>query len=172
VARAAWRRRAWLAALLCAPGLPAAAFDSLLDPAAARPSSKLTVVSTRGLAFGTFAAGTGGTITIAPNGARTRAGGVILVASSPSSSAGYQVSESKTGIVTNVVILTLPADGGVTLLSGTNSMTLSGFTSDKPLVTTLVGGNLTVSLGATLTVGANQPRGKYTGSIPLTVEYQ
>jgi hypothetical protein len=169
---AAWRRRAWLAALLCAPGLAGAAFDSLLDPAAARPSSKLAVVSTRALAFGTFVAGTGGSITIAPNGARTRAGGVVLVGASASSSAGFQVSESKTGIATNVVILTLPADGAVTLQSGTNSMTLSGFTSDKPLVSTLVGGNLAVSVGATLTVRANQPRGKYTGSIPLTVEYQ
>lgn len=167
-----WRRRAWLAALLCAPGLAGAAVDSLLDPAAAKPSSKLSVVSTRALAFGTFVAGAGGTITIAPSGARTRTGGVIVMGSSPSSSAAFQVSESKTGIVTNVVILTLPANGGVTLQSGTNSMTLSGFTSDKPLVSTLVGNSLSVSVGATLTVRANQPRGKYTGSIPLTVEYQ
>lgn len=163
------RRKAWLAVLLCGPGL-AAAFPAELEPAA-RPAGKLAVAATRPLVFGKFVAGAGGTVTIAPNGTRTRVGGVILVASSASSSAGYLVTESKSTSIANVIIITLPG-AGLTLRSATGSMTLSGFTSDRAAAAALEGGRLTLSVGATLTVGANQPRGTYTGSIPLTVEYQ
>ena len=169
--RAGVKRKAWLAVLLLMPGL-AAAFASTMDPAAAKPNGKLAVASTRPLVFGKFIAGAGGSITIAPNGARSGTGGVIVMPSSASSSAGFLVTESKTGVIPNVVILTLPANSGLTLRSGTNSMTLTGFTSDRSILSTLLGGSLAVSVGATLTVRANQPRGKYTGSIPLTVEYQ
>jgi hypothetical protein len=156
---------------LLPPGL-AAAFDATVAAAAAKPTGKLAVASTRPLVFGKFIAGAGGTITIAANGARTGAGGVIVLPSSASSPAGFLVTETKTEGIANVVILSLPVNGAITLKSGNNSMTLTAFTSDRSLLSTLVGGSLSVSVGATLSVRANQPRGKYTGSIPLTVEYQ
>lgn len=158
------KHRAWLAVLLCAPGLTAAA--------PAKPTGKLAVSSTRPLVFGKFAAGAGGTITIAPNGARSRGGGVILLPSSASSSAGFLVNETKADGSNNVIVITLPANNAVTLKSGINSMRLTNFTSDRGAAATLQGNTLTLSVGATLNVGANQPPGNYTGSIPLTVEYQ
>jgi hypothetical protein len=151
--------KAWLAVLLFAPGLGAGA------PAAA----KLALASTRPLVFGKFIASSGGTVIIAPNGGCTRGGNVVLLPSS-TSSAGFLVTDK--GSKNLALIVTLPSNTGVVLTSGANRMSLTGFSSDKGLTPILQNGSLALSIGATLNVGANQPRGKYTGSIPVTVDYQ
>jgi hypothetical protein len=151
--------KAWLAVLLFAPGLAAAA----------AAVSKLALVSTRPLVFGKFIAGTGGTVSIAANGGRTRGGNVVLLPSSPSS-AGFLVTDK--GNKNLALIVTLPSNTGVVLTSGANRMSVTGFSSDKGLTPILQNGSLALSIGATLNVGPNQPRGNYTGSIPVTVEYQ
>jgi uncharacterized BrkB/YihY/UPF0761 family membrane protein len=54
--------------------LPAALLAAL-----ASVHAKQVFSSTQSLAFGRFVAGTGGTITVAPNGARSQTGGVTLL---------------------------------------------------------------------------------------------
>jgi len=66
--------------------------------------------------------------------------------------------------------ITLPLDGTCTVISGRNSMAVDGFIRN-PLVGSLVGGPETFNVGATLTVGADQPIGTYLGTYPVSVNY-
>lgn len=137
--------------------------------AAAAPAPKLTVSSTRPLAFGKFAPGpAAGSITVAPNGTRSTANGVVML-SSTASSAGFQVTDS--GGSNRLVIISFPG-AGTTLKNGSNRMTLTAFSSDRGGAAALQGGSLSLSVGATLSVAPNQQRGVYTGSVSLIVEYQ
>jgi len=57
----------------------------------------------------------------------------------------------------------------LTITSGGNTMTVVTFTTDPtPTGTIGAGGTETLTVGATLNVGANQPSGLYTGG-PFTV---
>jgi hypothetical protein len=133
--------------------------------------AKQTFNSTRALAFGRFVAGTGGTITVSPSGVRTRTGGVALV-NSTASSASFSNTDTAANKLNAACIITLPADNSVVLSSGANQMQLKSFTSNPSGTGVMSGGALTISVGATLTVNANQPKGSYTGSIPITIQYQ
>lgn len=142
---------------------------SALLIAALGAHAKLSLATTSSLQFGRFAAGAGGTITIAPNGTRSRSGGVILLSSTPTAAA-YTLSERNPTTVNDIVILTLPA--GATLSSGTASMALSGFTSSRPPGGVLGNATQSFSVGATLHVAPNQAAGNYSGDFPITIEYQ
>lgn len=133
--------------------------------------AKLAVTTTGTLAFGRFAAGSGGTIRVDVNGARSRSGGVVLLAS-PSSAASFTMVDRNPTSATDIVILSLPPDGSVSLTAGVHSMALTGFVSDRPSGGVLGSGNQIVRVGATLQVGANQAPGNYSGSFPIIVEYQ
>ncbi len=129
-----------------------------------------SITRTADLSFGAFTAGSGGTVAVAASGLRTRTGGVILVNQGGSASAA-QFNVSGTGGA--VVILTLPADGTVTLSDGSHTMALNTFVSSPVGLGTLSGGGtLSFSVGATLSVGASQPPGSYSGVFSVTVVYQ
>lgn len=131
-----------------------------------------TFTTNRSLVFGRFVAGSGGTIIVSPSGARMRTGGVALVSSAPSS-ASFTFTDNAGDNASAAVIISLPADGSVTLTSGASTMAVTSFTSNPgPAAGAMSGGTLIFTVGATLTVGANQPAGSYTGSIPITVQYQ
>lgn len=149
------------------PWLLPAALLAALAPVCA----KQTFSSTQPLAFGRFIAGTGGTITITPSGVRSATGGVRLLSSS-ATGASFTNSDNSAKGASATVIITLPADGSVVLGSGSNTMALKAFTSSPSGTGIMSGGSLTIQVGATLTVGANQPKGNYSGSIPVTVQYQ
>jgi hypothetical protein len=133
--------------------------------------AKQTFDSSRALAFGRFVAGTGGTITVSPSGARSRTGGVAL-ATSTASSAAFTITDTAPNKANSVCIITLPSDNSVVLSSGTNQMQLKTFTSNPSGTGVMSGGTLQISVGATMTVNANQPKGSYSGSIPITIQYQ
>lgn len=135
-------------------------------------AQQINLVSTRGLNFGRFVAGTGGTVTISANGQRTRTGGVILLNSPSASQATFTVSRGSNGGSNKAVILSLPANGSIRLTSGSNSMALGTFANSPASLLNVPAAGVTLALGATLTVGANQPPGEYSGSIPLTVNFQ
>jgi len=60
----------------------------------------------------------------------------------------------------------------VTINSGANTMTVGMFTSNPSGAGTLsAGGNQTLSVGATLNVGAGQATGTYSGIFSVTVTY-
>lgn len=132
----------------------------------------IAIVNTQALAFGSFAAGSGGSVTVGPGGGRSAGGGVVLL----SSGAGAAAQFSVTGDPSVTYSITLPANGGVSLTSGGNSMALNNFTSTPSASTPStgllsVGGSQTLSVGATLSVGSNQPSGNYSGSFDVTVNY-
>lgn len=127
-----------------------------------------TVAATQALAFGSFAAGTGGTVTISAAGARSQGGGVILLSSNGGSAALFSVS----GTPSATYAISLPANGVVSMTSGVNSMAVNNFTSSPNLTGALSGGGAqTLSVGATLGVGSNQASSSYNGSFNVTVNY-
>ncbi len=120
------------------------------------------------LGFSMFVAGSGGTVVVDTGGVRSATGGVVLVPSGAGAAAQFSV----TGGATHTYAITLPANGVVSLVSGTNSMAVNTFTSSPSLTGTLgAGGTQTLFVGATLSVGSNQPIGSYSGSFDVTVNY-
>jgi hypothetical protein len=154
------RRSRWLAALVSS----ACAFS-------AWAASPLQMNNTQPLAFGRFAAGAGGTLTINPGGLRSASSGVVLVSGGVGSPALFMVS----GDPGTSYRITLPAQGAVSLVSPAGqSMAVNGFASSPLTVGQLspVSGTQTIAVGATLTVGANQPPGSYTGHFVVFIEYE
>jgi hypothetical protein len=128
----------------------------------------IAISNTQGLAFGKFVAGSGGTVTVSPGGVRSASGGVVLVPSDVGTAAQFAVS----GDANLTYAISLPADGTVSLASGTNNMAVNAFTSSPSLTGTLgAGGTQTLSVGATLSVGSNQATGSYSGAFDVTVNY-
>lgn len=132
-----------------------------------------TLTNTGALSFGSFTAGTGGTVTVSAAGARSKSGGVILVSQGGvAAAAQFTVSGTPSATFT----ITLPADGTVFLSDGASgSMALNSFTSNPPNTASAGllsgGGTANVSVGATLTVGNAQTPGNYSGSFTVTVNY-
>jgi Mat/Ecp fimbriae major subunit len=65
--------------------------------------------------------------------------------------------------------VSVSTDGSATLTSGSNSMTTTLVPSAATL--TLTGGTAILKIGGTLSVGANQAPGVYTGTYNVTVNY-
>lgn len=130
-----------------------------------------TLTNTAALSFGAFTAGSGGSITVTPGGARTKTGSVILVNQSGTASAAqFTIS----GTPSAVFAISLPADGTVFLSDGASgTMALNAFTS-SPSTTGILGGGgtATLNVGATLTVGSTQAPASYSGAFNVTVNYQ
>lgn len=132
-------------------------------------AAAISLSNTQALAFGTFVAGSGGSVVIAPSGARSASGGLVLVSSNAGAAAQFSVA----GDPNFTYAITLPSNGTVTLSDGAgNSMNVSNFTSSPSLTGQLSGaGSQQLSVGATLNVGNNQPTGAYSGSFIVTVNY-
>ena len=137
----------------------------------------LTIISDGSLEFGRLAveAATGGTVVLTPAASTTasRTGGVSLIAGGATRAAAkYNVG----GEIGYGYAITIPADGVVTISSGSNTMDISTFTflSLNPPPT---GGTLSAAgtdvfyVGATLVVPAAQPAGQYTGTFDVSVNY-
>lgn len=135
--------------------------------ATARIITPIQLTNTQGLAFGNIAASANpGTVTISPTGIRTSSGGVTPSAIGTFNNAIY----TATGEPNATYTITLP--GFITIISGANSMTVNGFTSD-PTPTGNLGavGTQTINVGATVIVGANQATGDYSGTYDVTIAY-
>jgi len=134
-------------------------------------ASAQTLNNNAALSFGAFTAGSGGTITVAPGGARMKTGSVILVNQAGTASAAqFTISGTPSAVFT----ISLPVDGTVFLSDGgSGSMALNGFAS-SPSVTGVLsgGGTQTINVGATLSVGNVQTTGSYSGAFNVTVNYQ
>lgn len=154
--------------------------DSDTATATANVVVPLTITKTSDLDFGRFAAGTaGGTVRVDNSGARLAAtGGVILTAagSTPTAAifdvtgdnnATYSI-DAATGTDTelddgNANTMALAITGNLTGAADTNAVPATGTLS--------AGGAQSIYIGGTLTVGANQVPGTYTGTITVTVDY-
>jgi spore coat protein U-like protein len=126
------------------------------------------------LAFGNIAAsGTAGTVTVSPNGSRGVTGGTVA-AGGTSTAAQFNVT-GQAGLTYSINF----SGTSATLTSGANTMaftaisdvTASAITTGTVASGILTGGNQTIYVGGSLTVGATQVAGTYTGSINVAVDY-
>lgn len=127
----------------------------------------LSVAQTRTLNFGGIEmAGGNSVVTVnAATGERTFTSGVKLVSSRPGASGEFSV----TGQPNTTVTVTLP--GSITLTGPGAAMTVKNFTSSPTTATLDATGKLTLKTGASLSVGAAQKSGTYSGTYSLTVSY-
>lgn len=129
------------------------------------------------LEFGSFARGAGGTVTVSTSGARTASGTILSGVTNAPSAAKFDVTGD--GVSTYSITwsgdtaLTTGAGGaGETMaLARISDLTAGNATSGEVTSGTLTAGAQSIYLGGTLTVGATQVAGAYTGSVTATVEY-
>ena len=125
----------------------------------------MTVTNTAPLDFGSLAPGAvAGTVVISPAGGRATTGGVSGISGTFGPGA-FNVAITS-GSATFFFLLPTTA----TLSSGANTMTVNAFTSNPPPNSATVPGppgSRSLSVGATLNVGANQPAGTYTGTYSI-----
>ncbi len=124
----------------------------------------ISISASADMDFGTVGpTGTAGTVTVTPAGARSSVD-VDLLGGTPAA-ASFDV----TGASGQTYFITLPSSD--TLSSGGNTMTVDTFNHDAGATPTLVGGSDTFNVGATLSVGAAQAGGTYSGTFSVTVNY-
>lgn len=163
-------KRALVGAALAAFGLQAgmaqAAPVTASATAKARILRQITVTNTSDLDFGTVVVGaTASTVAVSAAGARTC--GASLTCTGTTTSANFDISGS------NNAVVTIGGDNSVTLANGTGgTMTaaLSRSASTLTLANSAIGGSFQVF--GTLSVGASQADGAYTGTFNVNVDYQ
>jgi hypothetical protein len=123
------------------------------------------------LTFGTFAAPSSGTLSVAANGVRTSSGGVVALNHGTAATAAQFTLHGKANAVYAV---TLPAPNTVVMSDGAgHNVTVASFVSSLTGTDILSkNGNGAFSIGATLSVGALQSRGNYSGTFSVIVNYQ
>ncbi|WP_257309017.1 DUF4402 domain-containing protein [Geothrix fuzhouensis] len=150
-------------------------------PASARIYVPITVSLTNGgMSFGDIFTGTASSdVTLDPqSNNRSATGDATLAGTGTARAAAFEVSGKRNA----TYAITLPTDGAVTLTgNGGTPMPLSKFTAsvNNTAATGSATGQLpnsasakeTFTVGATLTVGANQTDGDYTGTFNVTVAY-
>ena len=145
-------------------------FVVVLFPALFLPlhAAEMTITNGSPLVFGTFSAGSGGTITVNTSGSCSAGGGVILVIAD-CIAAEFTV----TGDPSLTYLIELPADNFATLSGPGSDMTITGLVSDPAGANGLlsVGGSQNLSVGGTLNIGSNQAAGSYSGSFSVIVNY-
>ena len=126
--------------------------------------SPLTITQTANMSFGNIIADAdGGTVVLVPAGTRTLNGLTSPAITGTVTAASFTVA----GAAGLAYTITLPTDH--TISSGGNNMLIDTFTSNPSGTGTLVGGTETLTVGATLNVGANQAAGTYTNATGFTV---
>jgi hypothetical protein len=139
------------------------------SPVEAALLSPLSVIKRADLDFGTLAASGAGTAVMDPaSGSLTTSGAVIKAGT-----AAHPALFTSTGSKNAVVHIKLPQNPvTLTRVGGTETMTVSNWTVDGS-VNRKIPANTTFdfAVGGTLTVGANQADGTYTGTFDVTVQY-
>ena len=133
--------------------------------------SPIAISKTVDMNFGNVAAsGALGTVVLTPAGGRSATGGVTLpVTAGTVTAASFTV----TGTPGYTYAITLPV-AALTITSGGPSMTVDTWTSNPTPTGILTGGTETLTVGATLNVGANQAAGVYgipAETFTVTVNY-
>ena len=155
-------------------GFPLTGFAQVTATATAELVEALSASEEDQLNFGKFIAGeSGGSITVANTlaGAITTSGTVATIGGGAPSSASFDIS----GLASQTVEVTLPANGSVNLDHSTSSdvMNVASFTVSASTVTLSSTGDATVYVGATLTVpNSGIDVGVYSGTYQVTFAYQ
>jgi type 1 fimbria pilin len=133
---------------------------------ACNQAAGFSLKNSQDLAFGTFVAGSGGSVTVSLSGARSSSGGVLLLSLSGGTAAQFDILGPKN----KSYAVTLPADGVVTITrTGGGSMAVNSFVSNISALNS--GSDPALKVGATLAVGASQAVGNYSGTFTVTLVY-
>ena len=127
----------------------------------------ISITKTGDLDFGNVAPGINpGSVALAPDGSRTQSGGATLPgAPGTVMAATFMI----TGVPNVTYAITLPADP-LPIVSGSNGMVVSQFSSDPPDLGNLgPTGSQELRVGATLSLAALQPTGYYSSPAPFAV---
>ena len=148
--------------------------------ASASASAKATIITPIAIAhvadlnFGNIVAGTAtGTVTVDTEGNRTSSTGITLPNATPGTvnAAKFTV----TGLANATYAITLPGSINISASEEGPTMAVNNFTSNLDETvgkgTLASDGKQTLSVGATLNVGAGQAAGDYTGTFNVTVAY-
>lgn len=150
-------------------GFSASSFAQVTATAIATATivTPIAISKTQDMNFGNISAGTGGTVTLATDGTRTKSGNVVL----PAIGAGSTAAKfTVTGTDTYTYSISLP--GTITLTNTTdNTKTMSiGTFISTPTTTGVLGtAGQELLVGAMLTVVGGQTPGLYTNTTDLTV---
>ena len=137
----------------------------------------IAITKTANLAFGSFARGAGGTVTVSTSGARTGSGTILSTVGNTPGAAKFDVTGDGTSTYSitwsgDTALVTGAGGAGETMaLTRISDLTAGNATSGEVTSGTLTAGAQSIYLGGTLTVGAAQVAGAYTGSVTATVEY-
>lgn len=123
------------------------------------------------MVFGNLAVSSSvGTVVLTPEGSRSATGGVALPATAGTfAGASFIV----TGTADYTIYITLPAGATIIDDNAGHTMTADNWVCTPTPSGTLTDGSITLKIGATLNVGANQVAGVYTSDTPfhVTVNY-
>jgi len=164
-------------ALFLLPAAPALAQNSAQGEAEAIVLRPLSFFKVNDLDFGSIiASGTAGTVRLAPDGSRTRTGGVTLAGNGgePARFAGLGTPNRQVNISlgSNTIWITGP---GVRMrvrdfeIGSTPTAILTTTPTRFSIASAL--GNYNFPVGGTLEVGANQTPGDYSGTFTITLNY-
>jgi hypothetical protein len=147
------------------PGEPAPARDALRLADVALGITRLEDIS-----FGSIIPNSGGTVSLRPQGNhRSTTGSLVLMSTPPARCARFLVTGEKNAMYT----VMLPSSAVITRGSGAETMTVGAFSLKSDNSNKLQGNGWDrFSVGATLTVGAAQRGGAYTGVWFVTVAYE
>ena len=139
---------------------------------------RLEFIKIDDLNFGTMYAGTtAGTVTLAPNGTRTKTGGVTLHGTSHKVAefAGWGTYNQRVSVSlgSNSIFITGPGPA-MRVRTFVIGSTPTAVLTTNPQVFRIASTNglFQFPVGATLEVAANQPAGTYTGNWNITLNYQ
>ncbi len=126
----------------------------------------LTVTQATALSFGSFEAGSGGTVSISVGNARSFTGGITL-GPAPGGRGEFTITGSTDAAISvdPISTITLTDQDG----NGGSPMAVTFDITGAP--TTLTGGSVTLNVGATLTVASGQAPSNYAGTYTVTVNY-
>ncbi len=165
-----------VALALCLFGFPVTAVAAPGDTVSQSGTAQVLVVEPIGiqnvadLRFGRMLAGTtGGTVTMGPTGVVTDAGGMAGNTNTPQAINGrgpggfaiFADGATSVRITTPTPTFTITNAAGNTMQ--VSNLTLARFSGNATFVS--------ITIGARLTVGANQPTGNYTGTYTLRADY-
>jgi len=167
------------ALLLVAPAAFAQSTATVSNvPVSARIYVPISLNKIADLSFGDiFATSTGGDVTLNPQGGTRSTAGPALATTGTVSAAAFTVGGKRNA----TYAITLPADGTVSLSGPGTAMPVSKFTASVSngapaaaatgLIPNSAGATQSFTVGGTLTLGANQTDGDYTGTFNVTVAY-
>lgn len=166
------------ALLLVAPAAFAQASATASNvPASARIYVPISLNKTADLSFGDiFADTTGGDVTLNPQTTGRISGGPVLATTGTVTPAAFTVSGKRNASYAIIlpVSITLAGPGGASMTVGSFTASVGGgapASNATGLLPNAASASQTFAVGGTLTLGASQTDGDYTGTFDVTVAY-